>query len=267
MIETELQLSPHDSRRLLRKIDRFTVPCLLAIYGLQYADKVSLASGVLFGLKTDTKLKGQEYSWLTTIYYLGYFIFQPIMNYAMQRVDAAYVVSAMVVVWGAVLVTLGLCQNFAQLMVVRFILGALEGVVTPAFALIVASWYRRSEQNARQLWYFAMNTGFSMWVSVVIYFLAKRAHEDGHISGWRVINFFLGGLTVFTGIMTAIFLRLPKNAWWLTQEERKMAHARIIDNGVGTGEVSSWKWDQVKDAFTDPTTYFIFFINVTCCIP
>ncbi|GAC96617.1 allantoate transporter [Pseudozyma hubeiensis SY62] len=267
VIEAEHQLTEQESRRLRRKIDRYTVPCLLAIYGLQYADKVSLATGVLFGLKQDTHLKGQEYSWLTTIYYLGYFIFQPLMNYGMQRVDAAYVVSAMVVVWGIVLVTLGLCHSFAQLMAVRFILGALEGVVTPAFSLIVASWYKRSEQNARQLWYFAMNTGFSLWVSVVIYFVSKKASDDGHISGWRVINFFLGGLTVFVGVLTGIFLRLPKNAWWLNENERKLAHARIIDNGVGTGETKEWKGDQVKDALTDPNTYFIFFINVTCCIP
>ncbi|SPO43184.1 probable DAL5 - Allantoate and ureidosuccinate permease [Moesziomyces antarcticus] len=267
VIEAEGHLSDAEARKLLRKIDWHTVPCLMAIYGLQYADKVSLANGVLFGLKSDTHLKGQEYSWLTTIYYLGYFLFQPLMNYAMQRVDAAYVLSAMTIVWGIVLVTLGLCNNFAQLMAVRFILGALEGIVTPGFTLIVASWYRKSEQNARQLLYFAMNTGFSIWVSVVIYFIAKKAHDDGTVSGWRVINFFLGGLTVFTGCVTAIFLRLPKNAWWLSEKERTLAHARIIDNGTGTGETQAWKWDQVKDAFTDPTTYFIFFINVTCCIP
>nr|CDI50999.1 major facilitator superfamily transporter [Melanopsichium pennsylvanicum 4] len=267
VIEASNHISDEQSVKLRRKIDRYTVPCLLAIYGLQYADKVSLANGVLFGLKTDTHLKGQEYSWLTTIYYLGYFIFQPLMNYGMQRVDAAYVVSGMVIVWGVVLITLGLCNTFAQLMAVRFIMGALEGVVTPAFSLIVASWYKRSEQNARQLLYFAMNSGFSLWVSVVIYFIAKRAHDDGNISGWRVINFFLGGLTILTGMMTSIFLRLPKNAWWLNEEERKLAHARIVDNGTGTGEVRAWKWDQVKDALTDPTTYFIFFINVTCCIP
>ncbi|SPO19697.1 probable DAL5 - Allantoate and ureidosuccinate permease [Ustilago trichophora] len=267
VIEAENELSEEDNRRLRRKIDRYTVPCLLAIYGLQYADKVSLANGVLFGLKQDTHLKGQEYSWLTTIYYLGYFIFQPAMNYGMQRVDAAYVVSAMVIVWGVVLITLGLCNTFAQLMAVRFILGALEGVVTPAFALIVASWYKRSEQNSRQLLYFAMNTGFSLWVSVLIYFIAKRAHDDGGISGWRVINFFLGGLTVFTGIVTSVFLRLPKTAWWLKEDEKKLAHARIIDNGTGTGEVHAWKWDQVKDAVADPNTWFIFFINVSCCIP
>lgn len=266
-IEAENQITEEQSRRLLRRIDWFTVPCLLAIYGLQYADKVSLASGVLFGLKTDTHLKGQEYSWLTTIYYLGYLIFQPAMNYGMQRVDAAYVVSAMVIVWGVVLVTLGLCHNFTQLMVVRFILGALEGVVTPAFSLIVGSWYKRSEQNARQLMYFAMNTGFSLWVTVVIYFVAKKTEQQGSISGWRVINFFLGGLTVFVGILTGIFLRLPQNAWWLSPEERKLAHARIIENATGTGETQKWKWDQVKDALTDPNTWFIFFISITACIP
>lgn len=267
VIETEQHITAEEGRRLRNKIDRYTVPCLLAIYGLQFADKVSLSAGVLFGLVKDTHLKSQDFAWLSTIYYLGYFIFQPLMNYGMQRMDAAYVVSAMTVVWGAVLVTLGLCKSFTSLMVVRFILGAMEGVVTPAFTLIVASWYKQSEQNARQLWYFSMNTFFSLWVTVVIYFISKRAQDEGHISGWRVINFFLGGLTVFAGIMTGIFLRLPKNAWWLTETERKQARARIIDNGVGTGETQPWKWDQVRDALTDPNTYFVLSIMVSSCIP
>lgn len=38
------------------------------VYGLQYSDKTSLSSGVVFGLKEDTKLKGNEFANLTSFF-------------------------------------------------------------------------------------------------------------------------------------------------------------------------------------------------------
>lgn len=37
-------------------------------YGLQFADKQSLSSGVLFGLRQDTGLVGNQYANLTTLF-------------------------------------------------------------------------------------------------------------------------------------------------------------------------------------------------------
>lgn len=37
-------------------------------YGLQYSDKTSLSSGVVFGLVEDTHLKGNEYNNLNTFF-------------------------------------------------------------------------------------------------------------------------------------------------------------------------------------------------------
>jgi hypothetical protein len=41
---------------------------MMITYGMQFADKQSLASGVLFGLRQDTKLVGNEYANLTTFF-------------------------------------------------------------------------------------------------------------------------------------------------------------------------------------------------------
>jgi len=38
---------------------------LMIIYGLQFSDKSSLANGVVFGLREDTKLVGNQYADLT----------------------------------------------------------------------------------------------------------------------------------------------------------------------------------------------------------
>lgn len=37
-------------------------------YGLQYSDKTSLASGVIFGLKEDTNLTSQQYNNLNSFF-------------------------------------------------------------------------------------------------------------------------------------------------------------------------------------------------------
>lgn len=76
-----------------------------------------------------------------------------------------------------------------------------------------------------------------------------------------------------------VFLGTPKEVWWLTPEEKNMAHARIIRNKTGTVRAArtekkrrvepdsdsylfsqdivggKFKWDQVKEALVDPVTW------------
>ena len=44
---------------------------MCAVFFLQYLDKTSIGYAAIFGMRTDTHLKGQEYSWLTTLFFLG----------------------------------------------------------------------------------------------------------------------------------------------------------------------------------------------------
>jgi hypothetical protein len=71
---------------------------------------------------------------------------------------------------------------------------------------------------------------FTMLSSVCIYFLADNARRNGGLAAWRVINLFLGGMTVFVGILNFIFLGTPEEVWWLNAREKKMAKARIVSN-------------------------------------
>lgn len=58
------EFSPEEEARVLRKIDIRLVPVLFLIYLIQYLDKNSLNFASVYGLKTATKLEGQDYSWL-----------------------------------------------------------------------------------------------------------------------------------------------------------------------------------------------------------
>lgn len=87
------------------------------------------------------------------------------------------------------------------------------------------------------------------------------------MSGWRVINLFLGALTIFVGLIACVLLRLPSDAWWLNEREKKAARARIVDNSTGGGETAKWNWQHVADAFRDPNTYFLFVLCLSASIP
>lgn len=62
---------PVQNRRLLRKIDFTIVPLLAAVYFLQFLDKTTLSYTAVMGLRTDTHLKGQDYSNLSMLFYIG----------------------------------------------------------------------------------------------------------------------------------------------------------------------------------------------------
>lgn len=58
------EFTPEEEARVLRKIDIRLIPLLFGIYLIQYLDKNSLNFASVYGLKTGTKLEGQDYSWL-----------------------------------------------------------------------------------------------------------------------------------------------------------------------------------------------------------
>ncbi|KAF1927940.1 uncharacterized protein M421DRAFT_5606 [Didymella exigua CBS 183.55] len=63
--------------KLLRKIDMRLMPLPQVLppcvtYMLQSIDKTTLSYAAVFDLREDTNLVGKEYSWLGSLFYLGY---------------------------------------------------------------------------------------------------------------------------------------------------------------------------------------------------
>jgi ACS family allantoate permease-like MFS transporter len=62
---------PVQLRKLVRKIDLTIAPLLAVTYFLQYLDKTTLNYAAVMGIRTDTHLKGQDYSNLSMLFYVG----------------------------------------------------------------------------------------------------------------------------------------------------------------------------------------------------
>jgi sugar phosphate permease len=84
-----LEIDAVEAKKVLRKIDIRIVPILFFIYLLQYLDKNGINYASAFGLEEGTNLKGQDYSWLGSIFYFGYLLGQYPSGYLLQRLPIA----------------------------------------------------------------------------------------------------------------------------------------------------------------------------------
>ena len=146
-----------DNKRVLRKIDLVILPILLTVYFLQALDKATLSYASVFNLITDTNLVGTQYSWLGSIVYLAQLIMQPILAWLLIRLPIGKFSSTMVLCWGITLACMAAANNFGGLLAARFMLGAFEASIAPAFLAVTQMWWRRREQTVRVASWYAMN--------------------------------------------------------------------------------------------------------------
>ena len=144
-------------KKLLRKIDRVLLPLMWFCYGVQQADKTSLGTQAIFGLIEDTNLVGQQYSWLTTIFYLAYLIGEFPSNFLLQRWSLGKSLSLYMLLWGVCVFCVGAAQEWSHLMAIRALQGFFECTISPGFVLVVGSWYRTDEHSSRSLFWQSAN--------------------------------------------------------------------------------------------------------------
>jgi len=63
----DVEIDPLEAKRVLRKVDYRILSLLMVTYILQYLDKNCINLASVYGLKTDTHLVGQDYSWLSKL--------------------------------------------------------------------------------------------------------------------------------------------------------------------------------------------------------
>ncbi|KAK6062575.1 major facilitator superfamily transporter [Seiridium cupressi] len=102
---------------VLRKADWILLPLMWIVSGTHHVDKVSVSTQATFGHRIDTNLVGQQYSWLTSIFYIAYLISEAPGNYLMQKANIRYMISVSMLIWGVLALCVAFCRNFAELMV------------------------------------------------------------------------------------------------------------------------------------------------------
>ncbi|PVI04871.1 MFS general substrate transporter [Periconia macrospinosa] len=253
------------SRAIVRKIDRRIMPILFCTYLFNFMDKTILSSASVFGLKTDNHLKGQDYSWVSSVFYFGYFFWTYPTTLLVARLPVAKYMTGNTLFWGAVVALTAACSSYGGLVTVRFLLGIAEATITPALMFITSTWYTRDEIPTRTGIWFAGNSVGGIVASLLAYGIG---HIEDNVHPWRWMYIVLGISTFLWGLV--VFFFLPdgiSGAKFLTEEERTWAADRVVIAGTGKTEKTVWKWEQMRECLIDPKTWFIFILALLCQIP
>lgn len=226
---------------------------LMLCYFFQYLDKTAIAYANLFDFSTANNLKGQDFAWLGSIFYIGYLVWQPFAAWLLVRVSIKVHFGCAVLAWSTCLGCMAACHNFAGLAACRFLLGCAESAMLPICGSVTGMWYTRNEQSVRVgLWYSMVGWG-GIFGSIISY--GMYALPPGSLRKWQFIFVLLGPLTFVYGVYVLLVVPAsPARAWFLTPRERLIALERIRANKTGTTG-SGIRWYQVREAFQDPRIY------------
>jgi MFS transporter, ACS family, allantoate permease len=205
------------------------------------------------GIETEAHLTDSQYTWLGSIYYLGYMVALPVHNRLFQIYTPAKYIAFCMVLWGIVLACMAACNDFKSLMIQRVFLGCLEAVVNCGFVLLTARWYRKYEHGARVAIWSSCN-GLATIFGALIAFGCLSGVENGAaitISSWKIMALCLGCVSVLYGGAMFYFMAPSMiEAKFFNEEERALAIERLRDNQQGIGS-PEFKWHQVRETFLD----------------
>ena len=74
-----------EAKKLERKIDFMILPYLAVCYAFFYIDKTTLSYAAIFNIREDLDLKGTQYNWLSSMFYVGFLAWAFPTNFLMQR--------------------------------------------------------------------------------------------------------------------------------------------------------------------------------------
>lgn len=251
-----------EARRLLWKIDLIMIPLIMVTVVLAAIDKVIISNAAIYGMKTDTHLTGDQYSWVGSIFYFGYLTFEYPAALLIQRLPVAKLYAGMVIGWAILLLCTAATQNFAGLATVRFLMGMTEAAVFPISSILTVMWWKTSEQPIRVAFWF--NQLSSVFSGVVSYGIGQT---DTALAPWRLLFIVLGIFSLVWAVVLYIFLPdSPVQCWYFSDREKFVCLERVKDNNTGM-EDKTIKWYQVRECLLDPKTWLLALFSLAQNIP
>ncbi|CAM04916.1 sugar phosphate permease [Saccharopolyspora erythraea NRRL 2338] len=191
------------------------LPVAFVTYSLAYLDRSNFSIGVAGGMKEELVLTGAMSSLIGASFFLGYCLFQiPGTLYAERR-SVRGLIFWCTLAWGLLAAVQGLLHSAVLLIVVRFLLGAVEAAVLPAMVVFLARWFTRGERGSANAILILGNPITVMWLNAVSGYLVE-------LTSWREM-FIIEGLpaVVWAFVFRALVSDHPAEAKWLDEGEKR----------------------------------------------
>ncbi|KAH8801421.1 major facilitator superfamily domain-containing protein [Xylogone sp. PMI_703] len=259
---------PQVSKRVVRKYDIRLLTFFLLINLFSFIDRVNIGNARLLGLSKDLDLGiGLRYNIALMCLFVSYCVVELPSNIACKRIGGHIWIPSLVFTFGITTMLTSVVESHGGLYAVRFVLGCLEGGISPGLVFMLAQFYRRRELGFRTSIYISAASASGAFGGLLAIGFSKIP-PWGVIHTWRNIFFFEGLISVIIGAAAFYIIPAgPAQARFLSEEEKVVAVDRLRVDSAGTTEQGHTKLKHVILAMKSPHTLGCglgFFFGNTC---
>ncbi|KAL8276094.1 hypothetical protein RQP46_011509 [Phenoliferia psychrophenolica] len=280
-LETSHAVDPKEDARIMRKVDWRLIPILSILYSVSLIDRTNISVARLAGMAAKEPVGlnlvvGERYSIISLIFFVPYIIFELPSNILLRKLGARNHITAIVLMWGAVMTGMGFVKNWHQLLALRAVLGVFEAGFFPACLFLITCWYKRYETQRRLAAFYGLSQLISGFSNIMGYGISLLKGRNG-LAGWRWVFIVYGAVTMGLGILAFLLVvDFPDKATFLTPAEAKIVKDRIdLDRGDAVpdvidgrailknlGDLKLWAFGLIFLSSTVPAYAFAYFLPV-----
>jgi ACS family tartrate transporter-like MFS transporter len=173
-------------------------------------------------------LSEQVFGLGSSIFFLGYFLFQVPSNLVLNRIGARLWIAGIVVTWGLISSAMMFIRDAWSFYTLRFLLGMAESGFFPGMILYLTYWIPARERAKATACFMTASAVSGIVGSPLSGALMQYLDTAGGLPGWKWM-FLLEGLpTVLMGFVSAFWLTdRPEVAHWLEPDEREWLARRM----------------------------------------
>ncbi|KAI0475095.1 MFS general substrate transporter [Xylariaceae sp. FL0804] len=254
-----------EERRLVQKLDFFILTYCCVSFFFNYLDRSAFANAYVAGLQEALNLSGSDYNVLLSMTTAGYVIGQIPHSIAIQRIPPRIWFPSMIIVWAGLTMSSSGCKTYAQLCVVRFLMGIIEASTYCGTLYVIGSWYKPREIAKRTAIFTASGQAGSMFAGVMMTAIYEGMNGYSGLAGWQWVFIIDGIITLPISIMGFLYFPdIPEitKAPYLSQADRQLALARLPPKKEDGHNINPWSL--AKRVFQSPAFYILCFFSMIC---
>ena len=199
----------------MRKFDQRLVSLVGVLFLLAFLDRSNIGNALVADMEEDRELAGNQYSWLLTIFYISYILFEPLIL-CWKVVPPHIWCTTVVLGWGLVATLQAATYNWSGMMACRFFLGAAEAGYAPGISYLLSFFFLRHEIGFRIGLFYSAAPLANTFAGALACGITSGYPK---IASWRLLFLVEGVPTLLMAPVAFFFLPdTPDQARYLTEE-------------------------------------------------
>ncbi|CUH97262.1 putative membrane protein [Propionispora sp. 2/2-37] len=193
----------------------YIIPATIILYIMTFMDRMNISFAIAGGMREDLGLSMTIAGLAAGIFFVGYMFLQIPGGYIAEHKSAKKFITFTIIGWGSLTVANGFVTEEWQLLLVRFLLGVVEGGVYPAILVILGNWFPANEIGRANAMFMTSTSLAAIITNPVSGWIVEHYHWQWLFIGEGIVSLLL------IGIWLPLIEDTPEKAKWLSDAEKE----------------------------------------------